>query len=118
MKKLGGYIVHKLHNNFRNHKNWRELQQATSLIGVCRKTKPCENQELNSVMSRGGLSFIKPQFQKILVIAERYFRRKIEVFYLSETDVKNITYDLINFKYINEYFAEIAEESVLEPMVL
>ena len=33
-----GYIVHKLHNNFRNHKNWRdiELQQAASLIGACR----------------------------------------------------------------------------------
>ena len=31
---IGSYIVLKLHNNFRNHKNWRdiELQQATSLI--------------------------------------------------------------------------------------
>ena len=41
---IGSYIVLKLHNNFRNHKNWRdiELQQATSLIGACRTTKPCE----------------------------------------------------------------------------
>ena len=89
---FGGYIVHKLHNNFRNHKNWRdtELQQATSLIGACRTTKPCENQKLNSVMSRGGLSFIKPQFQKILVIAKRYFRHKTEVSYLCEIDVKKL----------------------------
>ena len=33
---IGGYTVHKLHNNFRNHKNWRDmgLQQATSLTGA------------------------------------------------------------------------------------
>ena len=45
---IGGYIVHKLHNNFRNHKNWRdiELYQATTIIGDCRTTKPCENQKL------------------------------------------------------------------------
>ena len=50
---IGGYILHTLHNNFRKHKNWRdiELQQATNLIGVCRTTKPCENQKLNSVVS-------------------------------------------------------------------
>ena len=23
---IGGYIVHKLHNNFRNHKNWRDIE--------------------------------------------------------------------------------------------
>ena len=50
---IESYIVHKLHKNFRNHKNWRdvELQQATSLIGAFRTTKSCENQKLNSVMS-------------------------------------------------------------------
>ena len=57
LQHIGGYILHKLHNNFRNHKNWRdiELQQATSLIGACSTTKPCENKKLNSVMSRRGL---------------------------------------------------------------
>ena len=74
------------------------MQQAISLIGLWRTTKPYENQKLNSVMSRGGLSFIKPQFQKTLVIAEQYFYRKTEVSYLRETDVKKITYDLVNFK--------------------
>ena len=49
-------------------------------------------------MSRGGLSFIKLQFQKTLVIAEQYFYRTTEVSYLRETDVKKITYDLVNFK--------------------
>ena len=65
-------------------------------------------------MSRGKLSFIKPQFQKILFIAERYFCRKTEVFYLCEIDVAKITYDLVNFKYIKEYFAEIVEKSELK----
>ena len=74
------------------------MQQAISLIGLWRTTKSYENQKLNSVMSRGGLSFIKPQFQKTLVIAEQYFYRKTEVSYLRETDVKKITYDLVNFK--------------------
>lgn len=23
---IGGYIVHKLHNNFRSHKNWRDIE--------------------------------------------------------------------------------------------
>ena len=57
LQHIGGYILRKLHNNFRNHKNWRdiELQQATSLIGACSTTKPCENKKLNSVMSRRGL---------------------------------------------------------------
>ena len=60
----------------------------------------CKNQKLNSVISRGELSFIKPQVQKIIVIAERYFCRRTEVFYLREIDVKKINYDLVNFKYI------------------
>lgn len=62
---IGGYIVHKLHNNFRNHKYWRdlELQQVNSLGEACRTTKRCENQILKNIMFRGGLSFIKPQFQ-------------------------------------------------------
>ena len=58
-------------------------------------------------MSRGGLLFIKPQFQKILVIVELYFRRKTEVSHLREISVKKITYNLVNFKYMKEYFAEI-----------
>ena len=64
--------MHKLHNSFRNQ-DWRDiqLQQATSLSGACRTTKPCKNQKLNSVMSRRRMSFIKPQFQKILDTAER-----------------------------------------------
>ena len=90
------------------------MQQATSLIGACRTTKSCEDQKLNSAMSRRGLSFIKPQFQKILVIAERYFCRKTEISYLCEIDVKKITYDLVNFKYIKEYFAETVEKSELK----
>ena len=91
------------------------MQQATSLIGACRTTMPCENQKLNSVMSRGGLLFIKPQFQKILVIAERNLCRKTQVSYLHEIDVKKITYDLVNCQYIKEYFVEIVEESELNP---
>ena len=91
------------------------MLQATSLIGACRTTMPCENQKLNSVMSRGGLLFIKPQFQKILVIAERNLRRKTQVSYLHEIDVKKITYDLVNCQYIKEYFVEIVEESELKP---
>ena len=77
-----------------------ELQEANSLVRACMTTKPCENQKLNSVMSRGGLSFIKPQFQKILVMTERYLRRKTEVSYLREIGIKKITYDLVSFKYI------------------
>ena len=41
-------------------------------------------------MLRVGLSFIKPQFQKISVISERYFRRRTEVPYLCEIDVKKL----------------------------
>ena len=66
-------------------------------------------------MSKGGMSFIKSQFQKILFMAELYFRRKTEVSYLRERDVKKITYDLVNFKYMKKYFAEIVEESELKP---
>lgn len=86
------YIVHKLHNNFRNHKNWKDIQlkQAINLIGGCRTTNPCYCQKLNSAITRGGLSFIGPQFKKILVIAERYFCCKIEVFYLRQIDLKKI----------------------------
>ena len=51
-------------------------------------------------MSRGELSFIKPQVQKIIVIAKSYFYHKTEVFYLREIDVKKINYGLVNFKYI------------------
>ena len=91
------------------------MQQSTSLTGACRTTKPCENQKLNSVMSRGGLSFIEPKFQNILVNTEQYFCWKIEVSHIRETDVKEITYGLDNFKYIKEYFAEIVEESGLKP---
>ena len=31
---IGDYIVHKLHNNFRNHKNWKdiELQRAPLVL--------------------------------------------------------------------------------------
>ena len=45
LQSIGGLHVHKLHNNFRNYESWRdiELQQAISLIGACRATKPCEN---------------------------------------------------------------------------
>ena len=73
---IGGYIVHKLHNNFRNHKNWRdiELYQATTIIGDCRTTKPCENQKLNSVMSRGGL--LSPSFRKFLPLQNNIFVTK------------------------------------------
>ena len=114
---IGRYILHNLHNNFRNHKKWRdiELQQATSLSRACSTTKPCGNQKLNSLMSRGGLSFIKPQFQKILVIAERYFCHKTQVSYLCEIDLKKISYDLVYFRYIKDYFSEIVEESELKP---
>ena len=114
---MGVYTVHKLHFNFINHKNWRDikLQQTTSLIEACRTTKPCENQKLNSVMSRGGLSFIEPKFQKILVITEQYFCWKIEVSHIREIDVKKITYGLGNLEYIKKYFAEIVEESGLKP---
>ena len=114
---MGVYIVDKLHYTFINYKNWRDikLQQATSLTRACRTTKPCENQKLNSVMSRGGLSFIEPKFQNILVNTEQYFCWKIEVSHIRETDVKEITYGLDNFKYIKEYFAEIVEESGLKP---
>ena len=62
-------------------------------------------------MSRRGLSFIKHQFQKISIIAEQYFHRKTKVSYICEIVVWKITYDLVNFKYIKEYFAEISEES-------
>ena len=58
LQHIGGYILHKLHNNFRNHKNWRDIelqQQATSLIGAFSTTEPCGNKKLNSVMSRRGL---------------------------------------------------------------
>ena len=70
---IGGYILHKLHSNFRKHKNWRdiELQEAANLIGAYRRTNPSENQKLNSVMSYRGLLFMKHQFQKILGIAEQ-----------------------------------------------
>ena len=97
--------------------NWRdiELQQATGLIGACRTTRPCEDQKLNSFMSRRGQSFVIPHFQKILVIAEQYFRRKTEVSYLREIDVKKNTYDLVKLKCIKEYFAEIVEERELKP---
>ena len=53
-------------------------------------------------MSRGGLLFIKPQFEKILVIAERCFCRKTEVSKLRQIDVKKSTYDLVNFKYFKD----------------
>ena len=62
-------------------------------------------------MPRVGLSFIKPQFQKISVISERYFRRRIEVSYLCEIDVKKLR---MTFKNITEYFTEIVEESKLK----
>ena len=44
-----------------------------------------------------------------------YFRRKTKVFYLPEIDVQKITNDVVNFKYIKEYFAKIVEESELKP---
>ena len=68
------------------------MQQTSSLIGACRATKPCENQKLSGAMSRRGLSFFKPKFQKILVIVENYFRRKTEASHLREKNVKKTTY--------------------------
>ena len=44
-----------------------------------------------------------------MVIAEQYFRRKAEVPYLRKIDVKKLTYDLVNFKYIKKYSAKIVE---------
>ena len=49
-------------------------------------------------MPRVGLSFIKPQFQKISVISERYFRRRTEVSYLCEIDVKKLHMTYLNSK--------------------
>ena len=45
---IGVYIVHKMHNNYINYKNWRdvELQQSSSFTRACIITKPCENQRL------------------------------------------------------------------------
>ena len=29
---IGGYIVHKLHNSFRSHKNWRGIEWSKLLV--------------------------------------------------------------------------------------
>ena len=45
---IGVYIVHKMHNNYINYKNWRdaELQQSNSFTRACITTKPCDSQRL------------------------------------------------------------------------
>ena len=71
-----------------------------SILEASRRSHQCENQNLNSALSRGGLWFISELSQKALTIVEKHFRGKyhgivgvtishpFEIVLFAETSVK------------------------------
>ena len=87
-----------LHNKLGNHEKQKERITASY-----------------RALSRIGLLFIKPQSDKIFVVAEKYFICKTDISYLWQTDTRKISYELFNFKIFKNYFVEIVRESTIEP---
>ena len=94
---LAGYVIHQQYkSSYKNTKNKFTL----SILEASRRSHQCENQNLNSALSRGGLRFISELSQKALTIVEKHFRGKhhrivgvtishpFEIVLFAETSVK------------------------------
>lgn len=61
-----------------------QLQQTISITAACRKAQHSGNQKLDNALSGGGLAFIKPWFEKVLAVAEKYIRHEIDISHLQQ----------------------------------
>lgn len=79
LRYIGGYILHKLHNKFKNSQNWKTpaSQQVIAILNAgksCDKNDETESSSLMSRINRGGLWVITDNIENIFMTTEKVFR--------------------------------------------
>eukprot|EP00112_Aurelia_sp_Birch-Aquarium-sp1_P002039 Seg1221.17 transcript_id=Seg1221.17/GoldUCD/mRNA.D3Y31 product="hypothetical protein" protein_id=Seg1221.17/GoldUCD/D3Y31 len=74
---IGGYVLHNLHNKYRNGKNWRstQSQHSMAILRACKaEDADVADNRLVTCMNRGGLWAIRNEIETVFLITENNFR--------------------------------------------
>ena len=111
---LSGYVIHKLYKKSKNCKAWSspENQIKQHILKTCREEDQNKqtNQKLLSTVNRGGLWYVCEEIQKILVISEKYFVRKMADGPNPNIKVKKLITDITKFSYVADFFSCIVNK--------
>ena len=91
-------------------RNTLEHQQAISILEAG-KCDAVASKNLISALDRGGLWQISPSVQKLLLLAEKYYRLKTKDSKQRKTNSKKTVQELMNFSYVKEFFNEVVSKS-------